>query len=673
MMGGGRGHGGPMNLMAQEALKPKNTRATLQRFGGYFKPFWPMLALALVLVVISTWTQVTGPELLGQAVDCYLTPAQASSGFGNLPGASTTASTSAASSSCWFETADKTTLTSEAKLAGLGNIVLRLIGLYLLGAVTTGLTFFSMSWSGQHVLKSMRTAVFNHMHRLSLSYYAENEAGNLMSRITNDSSTIEQAISFALVNVVSGVLLLVWIAYNMLTKSVPFALISLAMAPLMWIATRWFSGQARKAFRKTRSAIGDVNAELQQSIAGVREVQAFSREQENIDAFRDVNAANRDANIRALAFTSALAPTLEALGYAALALVAGIGGFLVLRNQDLFGTTISLGLVITFIAYSQRFNQPIQQIAVLWTNIQSAIAGGERIFSLLDEVPAVQDKPNAQPMPKIQGTVEFINTHAEYEKDVPVLRGINFKAEPGQMIAVVGPTGAGKTTIINLLPRFYDVTAGAVKIDGIDVRDVQTASLRQQIGIVLQDSFLFSDTVTNNIRFGRPAATDEEVIAAAKLAHADQFIERLSDGYNTLLGERGSGLSQGQRQLLSIARAALADPRILILDEATSSVDTRTEKLIQAALEKLLHGRTSFVVAHRLSTIKNADQILVLKDGEIIERGTFNELLDQKGFFYDLYMSQFRRQEQVVAATKPSGNGQSAGNGQRASVTPATA
>ena len=641
MMGGG--HGGPRGMMQQEATKPKNTSVTLKRFSGYFKPFWPVLLLAAALVIISTWTQVTGPELLGQAVDCYLTPAPTGSGSGSIPGAAPTAS--AATSSCWFDPADKTTLTNDAKIAGLGSIVLRLIGLYLLGSVATGLTFYSMSWAGQHVLKSLRTTVFKHLHRLSLSYYAENEAGNLMSRITNDSSTIEQAISFALVNVVSGALLLVWIAYNMLNKSVPFALISLVMVPFMWIATRWFSDQARKAFRKTRSAIGDVNAELQQSIAGVREVQAFSREQENIDAFRDVNAANRDANIRAVAFTAALAPTLEAMGYAALALVAGIGGFLVLRNQALFGATISLGLVITFIAYSQRFNQPIQQIAVLWTNIQSAIAGGERIFSLLDEVPAVQDKPDAKPMPNIQGTVEFIDTYAEYEKGVQVLCGVNFKAEPGQMIAVVGPTGAGKTTIINLLPRFYDVTGGAVQIDGLDVRDVQTASLRQQIGIVLQDSFLFSDTVTNNIRFGRPDATDDEVVAAAKLAHADQFIERLPEGYNTILGERGSGLSQGQRQLLSIARAALANPRILILDEATSSVDTRTEKLIQAALEKLLHGRTSFVVAHRLSTIKNADQILVINDGEIIERGKFNELLDRRGYFYDLYMSQFRRQE----------------------------
>ena len=293
----------------------------------------------------------------------------------------------------------------------------------------------------------------------------------------------------------------------------------------------------------------------------MREVQAFGREDENIENFRDVNAANRDANIRAVAFTAALAPTLEALGYVAIAIVTVVGGFLLLRNQTLFGATISLGLVITFLAYVQRFNQPIQQISVLWTNLQSAIAGGERIFGLLDAEPDVRDKPNAQTdAADRRARSSSITSTPAYKKDEPVLCGVSFDAEPGQTIAIVGPTGAGKTTIINLIPRFYDVTGGAVRIDGIDVRDVTAASLREQIGIVLQDTFLFSDTVMNNIRFGRPDATDEEVIAAAKLAHADEFIERLPDKYSTVLGERGSGLSQGQRQLLAIARAALAEP-----------------------------------------------------------------------------------------------------------------
>lgn len=665
-------------MMGREQLKPQNLGETMARFGRYFGQFWPALLLVAVLIVAATWTQVTNPELIGQVVDCYLTPTASGSGF-SLPGAETSATVS---DNCWLA-ADKELATTEAdkaflraviyngttaptgaelatlgndeRVAGFGRVIALIVGLYIAGALITGTAFFVMTWTGQQVLRQMRLDVFHQLHRLSLGYYAEHEAGDLMSRITNDASAIEQAFGFALIQVVSGSLLLVWFAYTMLAKSLSFGLLSLIVAPIMIVATFWFSEQARKAFRQSRREMGSVNANLQESIAAVREAQAFNRAEENIEQFKIANAANRDANVKAVAFTSALAPTLEALSFVALAIVTCTGGYYLLKGEEFFGTAVSLGLVITFLGYVQRINQPIQQIAILWTNVQSAIAGGERIFNLLDETPAVLDKPNARQMPQIQGAVVFENVSAEYKKGEQVLKQVSFGAKPGQTIAIVGPTGAGKTTIINLLPRFYDVTSGQVTIDGIDVREVTLESLRQQIGIVLQDTFLFSTSVMENIRFGRPEATDAECIAAAKLAYADTFIERLPEKYNTVLGERGSGLSQGQRQLLSIARAALANPRLLILDEATSSVDTRTERLIQQAFDKLLEGRTSFVIAHRLSTIRNADVILVLKAGEIIERGKFDELLEKRGFFYDLYMSQFKAVESAGAAV--SGNG----------------
>jgi ATP-binding cassette subfamily B protein len=326
----------------------------------------------------------------------------------------------------------------------------------------------------------------------------------------------------------------------------------------------------------------------------------------------------------------------------AIAIVVVLGGLSLLRQQPLLGSgVISLGTIFAFIQYVQRFNQPIQQIALLWTNIQSAVAGGERIFGLLDLEPELVDQQHAVELPPIEGRVVFDNVHAEYLPGRPVLKGVTFTAEPGQMVAIVGPTGAGKTTIVNLIPRFYDISGGRVTIDGHDVRGVTAPSLRRQIAVVLQDPFLFADTVMNNIRYGRLEATDEEVRAIAQLVSAHDFIERLPSGYQTLLGERGSGLSQGQRQLIAIARAALADPRILILDEATSSVDTRTERLIQRAFDYLLAGRTSFVIAHRLSTIRNADLVLMVQDGQITERGTHDQLLALRGAYYDLYMSQF--------------------------------
>ena len=645
--------GGPGRMLEQEIIKPKNVSATLGRLARYFKPHLFVLSAVAVLLVLNAWVQVLTPRLTGQAIDCFVTPAlvdnfAASAAAGAGEGAQAAAQQpTAAQTNCTFDQIPAGSPQS-AYLAGLGRLVLFLILLSLLGSAAGGLTFYAMGWTGQHVLRTMQTQVFRHLSTMSLGYYNKVETGDLMSRITNDISTIQQAMSFALVQVLSGVLLLVWLAWSMLAANTVYALISLAVVPFMVIATLWFSAQARKAFRKTRLEIGNVNAELEEGISGVREVQAFSRESANIESFGAANAANRDANVRAVAFTSALAPTLEALGYVALAIVAGVGGLALLRNAPIGGTVVSIGLIVTFIGYVQRFNMPIAQISIMWTNIQSAVAGAERIFELLDLRPDIVEKPGAVTMAAIKGRVVFTDVCAEYVPGEPVLNNVDLVAEPGQSVAIVGPTGAGKTTMVNLLPRFYDVTQGSVTIDGVDVRDVTLASLRRQIGVVLQDTFLFSDTVMNNIRYGRPEATDDEVIEAARLARADEFITRLSDGYNTILGERGGGLSQGQRQLLSIARAALADPRMLILDEATSSVDTRTERQIQAALELLLKGRTSFVIAHRLSTIRNADVVLVLVQGEIVERGRHEELLAKQGVYYDLYMSQFRRQEEVT-------------------------
>ncbi len=630
------------SLLGMEAARPRSVRPTLHRFWRYFRRYKAALTTVVVLIVIGTYLQTLIPDLIGQAVDCYLSPASSAS------------ADPAAFANCWYTTPNPEAPPA-ATVRGLGGLVLLIASLYGANAIGSGVLFYLMSRTGFSVLRDLRREIFAHVNRLSLGYFTRHEAGDVMSRITNDMDTIQQVIGFGVVSVLQGSLLILFIVVTMFVKNAPYAVVSLLTLPLMFVLTRWFSGQARQAFRRARLEIGAVNADLQESIANVREVQAFSREEENIEQFMAQNAANRDANIRAQTFTSALGPALEALSYVSLALVAGVGGYFILSDQNLLGTTISLGLVVTFIGYTQQFNRPVQQISVLWANVQSAIAGGERIFDLIDEAPDLSDRPDARLMPPLRGHVRFEGVWAAYNPGEPVLRGIDLEAQPGETVAIVGPTGAGKTTIINLIPRFYDVTKGRVVVDGLDVRDVQRRTLREQIGMVLQDTFLFSASVRDNIRYGRPEATDAEVVAAAQLARAHDFICQLPDGYETVLGERGGGLSLGQRQLIAIARVALTDPRILILDEATSSVDTRTERQIQAALDRLLRGRTSFVIAHRLSTIRNADKVLVLDQGQIVERGTHDSLLAAEGFYYRLYMSQFRRQ-----AERGAGDGEEA-------------
>ncbi len=449
--------GGHRGILDQETLKPRSVRATLGRFVHYFTPYWLALLVTILMLFANAWVQVITPELFGQAVDCYFTPGIVNLGDEMVNGPDVPQETlgepTASESNCWFSDLPPDASTSDL-LMGLTRLTLVLVGLFALGAVAAGLMFYLMSWMGQHVLRVLRTEVFKHLHRLSLGFYSKQESGDLMSRITNDTNTIQQAVSFALIQVASGIVLLIWMAWKMLTLNFVYGLLSLVVVPFMAVTTLWFSNQARKAFRKTREEIGNVNAELEEGISGVREVQAFSREDANIESFRQSNAANRDANVRAVTYTSALAPALEALGYVAIALVAGIGGVLMLRGVSMGGEAISIGLIVTYLAYVQRFNQPIQQISVLWTNIQSAIAGAERIFDLLDEEPDIHESLDAKDLPQIVGRVVFDNVGAEYNPGEPVLQGIDLVAEPGQTIAIVGPTGAGKTTLVNLAAPF---------------------------------------------------------------------------------------------------------------------------------------------------------------------------------------------------------------------------
>jgi len=599
-------HGGPMmggrmrHMLGREQLRARDTRAVLRRILGYLRPFWPQLLAVLILIVVGTLAQLAGPYLIGLAVDKFI-----------IGG-------------------DK---------AGLAHTMLLLLSAYALNWATSSGQFYLMTVVAQQLLHQLRSEVFDQLQRLPLSFYDLNEAGDLMSRLTNDTDVIGRVMNMGLMRMIGSLLTLVGIVLAMLRLNVRLALASYTILPVMVIATAVFSQRARRAFRRTRETIGQVSAELEEGISGVKVVQAFSREEVSQARFAQASAANRDANVQAVGITSAFSPTLDVLSTIATAIVAGYGGYLVINDL------VTVGVIVTFLAYVRYFYEPIRAMSTIYANLQSAIAGAERIFELLDEPVPLTDAPDAVAMPPLVGRVELDDVSFAYRDGEPVLENVSLVAEPGQTVALVGETGAGKTTIAHLIARLYDVKAGAVRIDGHDLRDVTRASLRCQMGIVLQDPFLFSGTVADNIRYGRLEASDEEVEAAARLVNAHDFVSRLPQGYQTELTERGSNLSQGQRQLISFARAVLANPRILILDEATSSVDTRTERLIQQALGHLLQGRTSFVIAHRLSTIRDADQVLVIEDGRIVERGTHETLLAQEGAYHRLYMSQFRAEE----------------------------
>jgi ATP-binding cassette subfamily B multidrug efflux pump len=593
----GPGGGGVLHRMSLYAAeKPKDTWGTLSRLAGYLGHHRTLLGAIFVMVVASTAFSLLAPYLIGKAV-AHILPYD---------------------------------------LPGLARIVGLLLAVYAGTALTTWLQAYWMAAVAQRTVREMRQALFVRLQALPVRFFDMRSTGELMSRFTNDVDNVSATLSDSVVQLFSGALQLAGAVVIMLALNWRLALVSFIPIPLMSFIARWVAAHTLAGYRAQQEALGGLNGIVEESIAGVRVVKAFAAEERVTGQFEETNRRLKHAATRAMTFAMVLPPMVNMANNLGYALVAGAGGYMAVKHLA------DIRTIVSFIFYSQQFARPLNQLANLFNMVQGALAGAERVFETIDEAPETLAPPDAQPVGRVRGELDFQDVTFGYDPAAPVLKDVSLHVRPGQTAALVGPTGAGKTTLVNVLSRFYDIGSGAIRIDDVDIRRLRKDDLRRQLGIVLQDSFLFSSAVMDNIRYGRLDATDEEVVTAAQLANADTFIRHLPDGYQTQLTERGSNLSQGQRQLLTVARALLANPAILVLDEATSSVDTRTEKHIQEALRRLMRGRTNLVIAHRLSTIRDADMILVINDGRIIERGRHADLMERRGFYHHLYMSQFK-------------------------------
>jgi ATP-binding cassette, subfamily B, multidrug efflux pump len=577
--------------------KAKDPAGAVFRLARYLLPFRIALVLVLLLLVFASVFSLLGPYLMGVAIDDFI---------------------------------------AEQDPAGLVRISILLLVVFVSGNLFEAASNFTMARVSQRALKNVRRDLFGHLQKLPIKFFDTHTAGGLMSRLTNDIDAINQAVSQNVVSLIASTLTLVGILIAMFVLNFYLALASVLVVPIMFWFTNFVARYTRKGFRDLQRDLGELNGVMEESISGLRVMKAFRRSESAIEKFRERNEAAYRSGVRANSYALLLMPLTNQLGNLFVIVIAGIGGWLALLDL------VTVGIIVTFITYGRLFITPLRQLANMYNMIQAALAGAERVFEIMDTPVEIDKLETSFSDDGVQGKVTFENVDFSYVPGTPVIRDMNLEAQPGETIALVGPTGAGKTTLVNLLTRFYEIDSGRVCIDGVDIREVQKADLRRRLGLVLQDTFLFSASVMDNIRYGRLDAADEEVIEAARLADADHFIRQLPEGYETMLSERAGNLSQGQRQLLAIARAILADPEILVLDEATSSIDTRTEVRIQKSLLRLMAGRTSFVIAHRLSTIRDADELIVIRDGKIVEKGNHQQLLDRQGFYYQLYVSQFK-------------------------------